>query len=273
MYPTFSFLLPQIGAVTMHTYSASLWVALCCIGLGTFLTLQKGHNKRVSVMFSLSIILISLIGARIFHALTNYVSYQKHPSQIISLDLHGLSVLGAGIAVAACGFWAKNILHFPLWNFADRMIPYIGASIVIARIGCFLHGCCFGKVAQLPWSVQFPLFSEAHFYQISSAQTNLMTSLPVHPTQLYEAFGALLGVGLSLLARKYSPREGVGTLIFVSACILTRLITHYFRVFPESFTPISNFFPILYVSIFILAWNIYKNLQMHNTPKHSLFNG
>jgi phosphatidylglycerol:prolipoprotein diacylglycerol transferase len=53
-------------------------------------------------------------------------------------------------------------------------------------MGCFLNGCCFGKVAQVPWAVRFPFGSpsweaqhDAHLIADHAA------ALPVHPTQIY----------------------------------------------------------------------------------------
>lgn len=50
----------------------------------------------------------------------------------------------------------------------------------IGRIGCFMVGDDYGRPSNLPWAVAFP-------------EGLPPTSVPVHPTHLYEAF-ALAGV-------------------------------------------------------------------------------
>jgi len=56
---------------------------------------------------------------------------------------------------------------------ADALAPYLILGYAIGRIGCFLAGCCHGVPSQLPWAIAFPNGAEP-------------TTVPVHPTQLYE---------------------------------------------------------------------------------------
>lgn len=85
---------------------------------------------------------------------------------------------------------------------ADMLSPSVAIGLAIGRIGCFLSGCCFGGVCSAePPGVRFPRWSDAwdehreHFREALIAQhkeTGVWESLPVHPTQLYEAFGLFL---------------------------------------------------------------------------------
>jgi phosphatidylglycerol---prolipoprotein diacylglyceryl transferase len=83
----------------------------------------------------------------------------------------------------------------------------IPLGLVFGRIGCFLAGCCFGKVCDLPWGTSFPAGSEASKHQALLSQqmdsifpelgphlpfSKNIDSLPVHPTQLYEALACFL---------------------------------------------------------------------------------
>ena len=47
-------------------------------------------------------------------------------------------------------------MRLPLGRFADGFAPVVGIGIAIARVGCFLHGCCFGTFCSWPWGVRFP---------------------------------------------------------------------------------------------------------------------
>src|SRR5690606_29246276 len=67
-------------------------------------------------------------------------------------------------------------------------------GLFFGRIGCFLGGCCFGAPHDGPLSVSFPpgslaSVSQWHAHLLDSPN---VASLPVHPTQLYEAVGCLL---------------------------------------------------------------------------------
>src|SRR5574338_1287705 len=52
--------------------------------------------------------------------------------------------------------------------------PALAVGHAIGRIGCFLVGDDYGRPSNLPWAVAFP-------------QGLPPTTVPVHPTQLYEA--------------------------------------------------------------------------------------
>jgi phosphatidylglycerol:prolipoprotein diacylglycerol transferase len=69
---------------------------------------------------------------------------------------------------------------------ADLCAPYIALGLGISRIGCFLNGCCFGKVSSVPWAVRFPMGSPAWESQHDAHLIlDRAAALPVHPTQLY----------------------------------------------------------------------------------------
>lgn len=250
MYPELIYLETSLGLVQINSYSFFLWIAILVVTLG-FYRRCRVHNlsRRKSFIISASMISIAVVGARLFHIASNISLYQKYPVQIFALDANGFSIYGAILLVGIGGFLTARITSFPIWKVSDEMVPYIGIGIGIARIGCFLNGCCFGKVSNLPWAVRFPIFSDAHLYQISTGQTNLVASLPVHPTQLYEALGALIAMFLGMWVHQKKKVNGSGILAFVASFSVVRFIIHYVRVFPDSFVGIAPLFPALYVGI------------------------
>jgi phosphatidylglycerol:prolipoprotein diacylglycerol transferase len=110
---------------------------------------------------------------------------------------------GAAAVVITCR--RKRI---PLRELADAAVAPLGLSLVLARIGCFMAGCDYGDVTSLPWGVSFPAGSPAwrdhlHAGLISSQAAE---SLPVHPTELYEASIGLVLVVLAIRgARRVHP--------------------------------------------------------------------
>ena len=51
-------------------------------------------------------------------------------------------------------YWFRR--PFPFWLMTDVAAPAVAIGIAIGRIGCFLNGCCYGAVCDLPWAVCFP---------------------------------------------------------------------------------------------------------------------
>ena len=113
-----------------------------------------------------------------------------------------------GIAGALLGFlfWAhKN--RADGWAVADNAAVLAPVGIFLGRIANFINGELWGRTSQVPWAVIFP---EAG-------------GLPRHPSQLYEAFGEGLFLGLTMFwirSRKLEPSGQVtGSFFMVYAGI------------------------------------------------------
>lgn len=108
----------------------------------------------------------------------------------------------AGLAAAALVLRRSSL---SLARFGDLAAAPLGLGIAVTRLGCFLAGCDYGQVSAMPWALRFPSGSPAWSAHVHAGLVPATrdASLPVHPTQVYEA---LLGV-----------------LIFAMACVLARL--------------------------------------------------
>jgi phosphatidylglycerol:prolipoprotein diacylglycerol transferase len=94
----------------------------------------------------------------------------------------GLSWFGGAIGGVATGLWLLRRRRVPLLRGFAAATPALAFGHAIGRIGCFLVGDDYGRPTTLPWAVAFP-------------QGLPPTTVPVHPTQLYEAAAlAILGV-------------------------------------------------------------------------------
>ena len=140
-----------------------------------------------------------------------------------------------------------------IWKFADATAPAFGLGLAIMRIGCFLNGCCFGKPTDLPWGINYPLFGDAHLWQMAHGLTEPFAILPVHPTQLYEAIYSLIGAGLAywLLRKKLTP--GIAALVFAIWLTAFRLANHFLRAFPYSQTVTLYVYPAFYLVIIAMC--------------------
>jgi len=60
----------------------------------------------------------------------------------------------------------------------------------IQKIGCFLNGCCYGQQSDLPWSVLYPKYTNAHYHQWIRGliDENALFSLKVHPFSFMKSF-------------------------------------------------------------------------------------
>ena len=108
----------------------------------------------------------------------------------------------------------------------------VALGIATARFGCFLTGCCFGSVTNLPWGVNYTAGSPAHWVHRHSGliTRDAIASMPVHPTQLYEAVGVLLIYGfLQARNRKGGATAGELMISLLMSYATLRFVLEFFR--------------------------------------------
>jgi phosphatidylglycerol:prolipoprotein diacylglycerol transferase len=104
----------------------------------------------------------------------------------------GLSWFGGLIGGVGTGLWMLRHKRVPIVAALAAATPALAVGHAIGRIGCFFVGDDYGRPSDLPWAVAFP-------------EGLPPTSVPVHPTQLYEA-AALAAVAWALIRWR---RQGV----------------------------------------------------------------
>ncbi|WP_437816497.1 prolipoprotein diacylglyceryl transferase [Sorangium sp. So ce1078] len=117
----------------------------------------------------------------------------------------------AGVVVAGLLLLRRGA---PVLPFLDRLVPGLGITYACVRTGCFLAGCDYGRVTAGALGVRFPAGSPAAADHAAAGWVPLgAPSLPVHPTQLYEAaLGAVASAIAALwLVRGHRDGRAFGT--------------------------------------------------------------
>ncbi len=112
----------------------------------------------------------------------------------------------------------------------DLVAPVSALALGVTRVGCFLNGCCFGRPSALPWAVSYPPGSPAQLQHAALGWVGVgQASLPVHPSQLYEAVAGL--VLFALLWARYRRRRFVGEIVysFLAAYAVWRFASQFLR--------------------------------------------
>jgi phosphatidylglycerol:prolipoprotein diacylglycerol transferase len=207
---------------------------LACL-IGTYLSVKAAEKKGIPIAVSLNVIFIAFIftilGARLYFIVQYYQFFLTFPSEIFKLWKGGFSsyggMIGGSLSVLIY-LWKKKI---PVWKFADCCAIPFALGVFLTRIGCFMNGCCFGKISNIPWAISFPRGSAPYMIQISSGQIspNDTTSLPVHPTQLYYSFGGLIILFVLLTFQKKMTNDGHLFLLFITLYSVSRFIIEFYR--------------------------------------------
>ena len=113
-------------------------------------------------------LIAGVVGARLFFVIHYWDQFRNNLFGVFALWNGGLELLG-GVILAIAVILAYICYHkLPLRHYLDVLAIGLFLALAFGRIGCFLNGCCYGKPADLPWSVRFPYGSFAYHSQTES---------------------------------------------------------------------------------------------------------
>jgi len=221
MYPT----ILKIGPIGIHGFGLMLTLSFFA-GLWYIYKRCRAEKLSFDQMLNVAYILIfgGLVGARLGFVVLHWGDYAHNLLAIINpfgneqfglagLNLYGGVVVGVGVA-----WWYLWRVRLPIWAVSDLFAPTLGLGLGIARIGCFLKGCCFGTPTSLPWGISFPEGSLA--YYVFGAEH-------LHPAQLYSsAYGLLLFFLLHHLLKRKRFDGQVAGVLFMTEAVFRHLIDY-----------------------------------------------
>lgn len=183
------------------------------IVLGIYMAIRQAEKAGLDIKKAFRVCLITvgfaLIAARGYVVLRHPDYYMHQPLEIFKYWKGGIASFGAymggGIAAIAAAKWQR----LSTLRFLDCCAPSVALAISLGRLGCFLNGCCYGRISNLPWALRFPEGSGPYYAQLHEGLIGPhQLSLAVHPTQLYEAIYGLILFCVVILYRKYQRHDG-----------------------------------------------------------------
>jgi phosphatidylglycerol:prolipoprotein diacylglycerol transferase len=223
----------KLGPLTVHWYG--IFVALGFLaGLWTASRRARLEGIPPERIFDLGpwLILGGIAGGRILYVISYWnEEFAGHPFPAIFRIWEGGLVFYGGLIGATLG--AMYYLHskkLPIWKMADVLAPSVALGSAFGRIGCLMHGCCFGRVCSLPWAIQFPNQSPAWSKQFADQLVGPNDpSLPVHPTEIYDsALNFLFYLFLAWMFRR-KKFDGQVFAIYLIGYAILRSSVEYFR--------------------------------------------
>lgn len=153
---------------------------IAALGLAIHRGKKRGLSTEWVSQMSLWSIVLGMIGARLFHVIEYWpVHYEPifrtaglGPGllAVINIAQGGLVVYGSVIGgIVGLAIFAR-LQKVRLLAVLDLIVPCFLVGLAFGRIGCFLNGCCFGGVCELPWAVEFPAGSFAYISQVEQGQ-------------------------------------------------------------------------------------------------------
>jgi phosphatidylglycerol---prolipoprotein diacylglyceryl transferase len=249
----------EIGPFAVYSFGALLSCAMLA-GWASTLRLSRieGLPVRATMNACLAATVAGFFGARLLYVLTNLKDFRTW-SEILAFQNGGLTFYGGAVAGAFGSLWILRRYRVPFLAWADAAAPGIALSTCIGRVGCYLAGCDYGTPlsAKAPAWVKrlgtFPRWADdiagpaagspAWVEHVLSGRIPLTAkaSLPVHPTELYEATAALLLFTGLIALRPLRRFRGQSFVALVLGYGITRFVLEGFRGDPErgSWGPLS----------------------------------
>jgi phosphatidylglycerol:prolipoprotein diacylglycerol transferase len=209
----------------LHTYGVLVAAAfLVALWLAGRLAKEAGLNHEDVTNLGIYCALAAIGGAKLMMFIVDLPHYLQNPGEIFTFATFqaGGVFYGGLIFALAVAFWYMRKTRLPALKTADVFAPAIALGHGIGRLGCFAAGCCWGIECDRPWAVTFTT-------KAANDLVGVPLNVPLHPTQLYEAFAefAIFAVLWRWVRKAHAPGQVIGLYLVLYAT--ARFIVEFFR--------------------------------------------
>ena len=217
--------------LSLHTYGA-------CMAVGFFICwklAEKLSGRRDLSDLLMYLMIGGVAGSRIAYVIEQgQTQCARAPRDICQVWQGGLMFYGGFILALIVFFvWCRVKKESPL-AMSDLICVVLPLGHACGRIGCFFYGCCYGRLSESALAVSFPRGSPAWGEQLEHGliDSTALRSLPVLPTQLFEAAALLVLFALVLAIYLRTRRYTAG--IYLVGYAFIRFGLEYLRGDPRA---------------------------------------
>ena len=205
----------KIGAFEIRYYGLIFVLGFI---IGYFLLVYLAKERKLSLTkddvsdLLLWLIIGIVFGARLFYILFyNFGYYVENPLEMFALWRGGLSFHGglAGGVIAVFLFCRKKKVK--VYDILDIVVVPAALGLAFGRMGNFLNGELYGRVADVPWAFDFG------------------DGKPRHPSQIYESLKNFFIFGVLWLTRNKKFPRGFLFWSFVTMYSVLRFFIEFVR--------------------------------------------
>lgn len=256
--------------IPVYSYGFMLMVAfLAAITIARWRAKKEGIDPNKITDLGIYLVCAGIFGARLFFIIQFFEDYKNNLLSIFKIYEGGLVYYGGLFTGVITLFVYVKKNRLPFLKTIDAVMPSAALGLGFGRIGCFLNGCCFGKVApHIPWAIQFPRTLDKtgmvdgspaflHQYELGLVHLTDAHTLPLHPTQLY-AFLADVALFFILSAFfKYRKRDGEVLLLFGILYPIIRFCMELLRGDNPLFFNLLTVAQIISIAMFVVSASLF----------------
>jgi phosphatidylglycerol:prolipoprotein diacylglycerol transferase len=245
--------LPWGGHFSIPAYG---FLIMC--GVLVALAVARRRGRRLGIHpdhimdAALASLLGGIIGSRLFYVIFFAPDIVRdNPLRIFAIWEGGLVFYGGATGGGVALFFVMWRKRLPVRRTLDVIVSVVPLAHAFGRLGCFMNGCCFGKVTELWLGMRFPRVltpdsGENALYEVGTEHitgsppfvhhmNQLLVakldawSLPIHPTQLYAVGYNLLVFGC--LGLVFYRRRRAGEIAWLYAVLYgtARFLNEFMR--------------------------------------------
>jgi len=221
-------ILIKLGPLTIASYGFLFALGVL---LGVLLCFRLAKKEGLDLVlfadFIFWVMLLSLLGAKLWLLVTNLGYYLKFPGELKYLLTSGGTFYGGLIFGAVFAVWFIRRHRLSYRQLGDIAAPALALGHFFGRVGCFAAGCCWGReAAGCAVAVTFTDLK-------ANSLTGVPLYLPLYPTQVFEALLNL--VNFIVLMILYKKRRFMGQVIamYMLNYSVIRFAVEYFRGDPD----------------------------------------
>lgn len=224
--------IPSPSRGVLHLGPLPLRAYAFCILLGVFAALTvarrrwvaRGGDERTIADLAVWAVPGGLIGARVYHVVTDYQLYRDDPLGAIRIWDGGLGIWGGIAGGVLTGLWVARRRNIDLRMLLDVVAPALPLAQAIGRLGNYFNQELFGRPTSLPWGLRIDEVNRPAGYERYAT---------FHPTFLYELLWNLVVVAIVLaVERRGWLRRGRLFAVYVAAYTFGRFWTELLRIDP-----------------------------------------
>ena len=239
---------------------------------------RTGQNAELYSDFLLVVVLISVMGARLYYVIFSWDQYKDNLWEIFATREGGLAIYGGIIAAVITAYVYCRVKKLDKWYFTDTAVLGLVLGQAIGRWGNFINHEAFGSYTDSLLALRYladtvpyiPRVVAQHMVTDMGAQY-----IQVHPTFLYES---LWNLALFAILTLYRPRKkfhGEVTLLYFLGYGLGRAWIEGMRtdqlILFQTGLPASQVLSILLVIASVILLIYLRKRTAGTTPGASIY--
>lgn len=216
--PTFN-----VGPLAVHYYGL---IIASAVFMGWALAKKRASKYKIpEKIFDdpiiLVVLILALIGARIYHVLDYWDYYSQNLILIFYISNGGIGIWGALLGGLFGTYLVTKLKKLSILKVLDLVVPSLAVSQAIGRVGNYINQEGFGPPTSMPWGVYISPDKRPFQYMQYSF---------FHPTFFYEAIIDLAIFGLLIYFAKKTKTPGHVFALYLILYSLSRFFIEFYRI-------------------------------------------